>query len=917
MGARPIGSHGHYPTKHFAVPAAVAVAARDGLALRKRLGRGGTDVGIARARQLASGSPRVTLRDIVYIRSYLRRHIVDNLGEKNPPSNGWIAWQLWGGWAAKKWAERIYNDALRRGWITRRNPSREAGSDAAFFRDVDAALKSFVADRRAKELLRLNRFAAWDNGGCLALQQALLLFFEDALEVEPTLAEGIDVQPAYIVSPGLTEHAIVWVEREGAPPLAVDSSGVKPGDVSARDWQRRQSEDDRELMTVLFDELPERWFAEWRARIADDDLVASTLIIFTENYMKAQSKQASGTTPRTNPFDRHGMPVAGGREPYLLMRCVNGVIKSKMKAAGRRKASADDVSSAHAICTANLQRQGLMHAHHHELTKKGARENDRIYNEERGSIAEQRIREYEGHLAQGRSLRSAPSNKDNARKNPSNKRNAPPTELMIVAAPLIAGDDKDRLDEAARIVAGEPLGSDLYEGFWEPLVVSRRNISKMMSFVDQNVPNNFDGKLLLLEAVRQRALDPTTKHGVQRYDRRHNNLHWMLAYLGDEYDGLLAFWVLADLMIIKRGREPGYEGLQLVSDWAHGKHGPLRKELPVPTSAPDAVIELIRGVNYVTKHNAVHWDAVLAVIHDLVGAIPRQDPARKALAVMAANRVVSAPPFLFSTVFDKTRQTAPAHYAETGLAEDRARRNPDNGSSARPTTLMKVVAPLIAEDDRDRVEEAGLIMSGAPLESLPVGSFWDELIDARRNLAKAVAVVDRMPLGSLRPMQLVLEAIRLRALDPKADDDAANFARHTDLVPMVAYLTEIDALMAFWALVRMLSGIMPDSYVLQDIVDWAHGRLGARPNFPTSAQTTEPTKIEAIMYDAAARVIRENKVSEDTVAAVQRALLRSGTPAPALPRAAADAIVSMPPFLVSDAFSKTRRNVSTFVASRR
>lgn len=648
MGARPIGSHGHYPAKHFAVPAAVAAAARDGLALRKRFGRGGTDVGIARARQLASGSPRVTLRDIVYIRSYLRRHIVDNLGEKNPPSNGWIAWQLWGGWAAKKWAERIYNDALRRGWITRRNPAREAGSDAAFFRDVDAALKSFVADRRAKELLRLNRFAAWDNGGCLALQQALLLFFEDALEVEPALAEGIDVQPAYIVSPGLTEHAIVWVEREGAPPLAVDSSGVKPGDVSARDWQRRQSEDDRELMTVLFDELPERWFAEWRARIADDDLVASTLIIFTENYMKAQSKQASGTTPRANPFDRHGMPVAGGREPYLLMRCVNGVIKSKMKAAGRRKASADDVSSAHAICTANLQRQGLMHAHHHELTKKGARENDRIYNEERGPIAEQRIREYEGHLAQGR-----------------------------------------------------------------------------------------------------------------------------------------------------------------------------------------------------------------------------------------------------------------------------ARRNPDKGSSARPTTLMKVVAPLIAEDDRDRAEEAGLIMSGVPLESLPVGSFWDELIDARRNLAKAVAIVDRMPLGSLRPMMLVLEAIRLRALDPKADDDAANFARHTDLVPMVAYLTEIDALMAFWALVRMLSGIMPDSYVLQDIVDWAHGRLGARPNFPTSAQTTEPTKIEAIMYDAAARVIRENKVSEDTVAAVQRALLRSGTPAPALPRAAADAIVSMPPFLVSDAFSKTRRNVSTFVASRR
>ncbi len=107
-GARPLGSHGKYEHKTFDVPKSVAIAARDGLALRKKYGRGGTDVGESRALQLSKGSPKVTLRDVVHIRSYFRRHAVDNLHQKSPPSNGWIAWQLWGGYAGREWAEEIY-----------------------------------------------------------------------------------------------------------------------------------------------------------------------------------------------------------------------------------------------------------------------------------------------------------------------------------------------------------------------------------------------------------------------------------------------------------------------------------------------------------------------------------------------------------------------------------------------------------------------------------------------------------------------------------------------------------------------------------------------------------------------------------------------------------------------------------------
>lgn len=107
MSALPLGSHGNYAQLYFPVPLAVKQAAEDGLQLRAAYQRGGTEVGIARAHQLASSSPRVTLRDLVYIRAYFRRHQVDNLAQRNPPSNGWVAWQLWGGDAARAWAEQM------------------------------------------------------------------------------------------------------------------------------------------------------------------------------------------------------------------------------------------------------------------------------------------------------------------------------------------------------------------------------------------------------------------------------------------------------------------------------------------------------------------------------------------------------------------------------------------------------------------------------------------------------------------------------------------------------------------------------------------------------------------------------------------------------------------------------------------
>ena len=88
---------------------AMAANARRGLKLREEFGRGGTEVGVARARQLMK---QVALEpdDIKSMHSYFARHAVDKTTKTHEwdsdtdPSAGFIAWLLWGGDAGQEWA---------------------------------------------------------------------------------------------------------------------------------------------------------------------------------------------------------------------------------------------------------------------------------------------------------------------------------------------------------------------------------------------------------------------------------------------------------------------------------------------------------------------------------------------------------------------------------------------------------------------------------------------------------------------------------------------------------------------------------------------------------------------------------------------------------------------------------------------
>lgn len=96
----------------FIPPAGVAEAAAKGLAMRSQFGRGGTMVGVARARDLSNQKP-VSLSTIGRMVSFFARH-EQNKGSETPagePGNGQIAWMLWGGDAGRDWAKGVWEKA--------------------------------------------------------------------------------------------------------------------------------------------------------------------------------------------------------------------------------------------------------------------------------------------------------------------------------------------------------------------------------------------------------------------------------------------------------------------------------------------------------------------------------------------------------------------------------------------------------------------------------------------------------------------------------------------------------------------------------------------------------------------------------------------------------------------------------------
>jgi HK97 family phage major capsid protein len=95
----------------FSPTEGMVTEAKKGLEWRKEFGRGGTAVGVARARTIVNRQ-NLTPSTVKRMYSYFSRHEVDKQGEgftpdeKGFPSNGRIAWALWGGDAGYSWSRK-------------------------------------------------------------------------------------------------------------------------------------------------------------------------------------------------------------------------------------------------------------------------------------------------------------------------------------------------------------------------------------------------------------------------------------------------------------------------------------------------------------------------------------------------------------------------------------------------------------------------------------------------------------------------------------------------------------------------------------------------------------------------------------------------------------------------------------------
>lgn len=121
---------------------AMAEEAQRGLDWRAEFGRGGTEIGVARARDLANRR-ELSVDTVRRMASFFARHAVDKQaegfspGEEGYPSAGRIAWALWGGDPGESWAnERV---------------SRMDTIDNQ--------------DRAAPDALSVGDFVSWDNPG--------------------------------------------------------------------------------------------------------------------------------------------------------------------------------------------------------------------------------------------------------------------------------------------------------------------------------------------------------------------------------------------------------------------------------------------------------------------------------------------------------------------------------------------------------------------------------------------------------------------------------------------------------------------------------------------------------------------------------------------------------------------------------
>lgn len=141
----------------YTIPDGAKGEAKKALEWRKEHKRGGTPVGLNTARTLAKGG-QIGIEKVRHIAKYFARHEVDKKGkgykpgQDNFPSNGRIAWALWGGDTAWRWAKAIVERENKKALTAGGYALPGYHDSAETYRTADAYDSSMDAFKMAHEL---------------------------------------------------------------------------------------------------------------------------------------------------------------------------------------------------------------------------------------------------------------------------------------------------------------------------------------------------------------------------------------------------------------------------------------------------------------------------------------------------------------------------------------------------------------------------------------------------------------------------------------------------------------------------------------------------------------------------------------------------------------------------------------------
>jgi hypothetical protein len=228
-------------SRMYTIPKGAQEEAKRGLEWRKEHNRGGTSVGVNTARTLEKGG-QIGIEKVRHIAKYFPRHEIDKKatgyqpGEKGFPSRGRIAWALWGGDTAWRWAraivERENKKALRADGYTDQGYEDDLydyATDTTYSAEIDAFKAASATEIGAVEFIARMRMdgsgidrlykideaynvAVWDAGFWHALPgvNADLASYDLALDSEFDSCEKthveIDAETAMFLSACFQEN---------------------------------------------------------------------------------------------------------------------------------------------------------------------------------------------------------------------------------------------------------------------------------------------------------------------------------------------------------------------------------------------------------------------------------------------------------------------------------------------------------------------------------------------------------------------------------------------------------------------------------------------------------------------------------------------------------------------------------------